>query len=54
MASCAMHLSRVLWLLALFAPVIMFSPVALSWNVGRLEWMCLLRRTLESAGEREC
>ncbi|KAF5834796.1 ABC1 family-domain-containing protein [Dunaliella salina] len=50
MASCAMNMSRVLFLLALFAPVLMFAPVALSWNMGRLEWMSLLRRTLECAG----
>jgi len=50
MANCAMHMSRVLFLLALFAPVLMFAPVALSWNMGRLEWMTLLRRTLECAG----
>lgn len=45
-----MHVTRVLWLLALFTPVIMCAPVALSWNMGRAEWMRLLRMTLESAG----
>lgn len=41
---------RALWLVAIFLPVALSAPLALSWNIYRAEWMELLRRTLEAGG----
>ena len=46
----AWHLTRLTWLLLLFAPVFISAPLALSWGLYRPEWMELLRKTLEAAG----
>jgi hypothetical protein len=52
--STIVHLVRLSWLLFMFAPVILTSPLALIYNVGRDEWMELLRHTLETAGAHAC
>jgi hypothetical protein len=44
--------ARLLWLAALFAPVLVTAPVALQWGWRRSAWMELLRATLEAAGVR--
>ncbi|MEW5312540.1 MAG: hypothetical protein WDW38_004169 [Sanguina aurantia] len=44
------NMFRTMWLLIIFAPVIITSPIALIWDVKRSEWMEMLRKTLESAG----
>ncbi|GFR39830.1 hypothetical protein Agub_g324 [Astrephomene gubernaculifera] len=50
MASLLSSLARSLWLLLLFAPVLLSAPVALQLQFRRAEWIELLRRTLEAAG----
>lgn len=50
----AINLVRTLYLLLLFGPVLLTAPIALSLGMKRSEWMELLRKTLETAGERAC
>lgn len=52
LAEAITHTARVVWLLLIFAPVLLSSPLALQLNLYRAEWMELLRRTLEAGGER--
>jgi aarF domain-containing kinase len=47
---CAAFGARLLWLAALFAPVLLTAPLALQWGWRRADWMALLRATLEAAG----
>lgn len=44
------NVMRVVWLMILFAPVAITAPLALYLDIKRLEWMELLRKTLEAAG----
>lgn len=39
-----------MYLAALFAPLLLSSPLVFSWGVGRPQWLLLLRWTLEQAG----
>lgn len=41
---------RGVYLAALFAPLLLSSPLVFSWGVGRHQWLLLLRWTLEQAG----
>ncbi len=50
MAALLTSLGRSLWLLLLFAPVLLSAPVALQLQFRRAEWIELLRKTLEAAG----
>ncbi|KAG2448971.1 hypothetical protein HYH02_005725 [Chlamydomonas schloesseri] len=50
MAGLLENLARSLWLLLLFAPVLLTAPVALQLQWKRAEWIELLRKTLEAAG----
>eukprot|EP00798_Chlamydomonas_sp_ICE-L_P002142 gene2142-18191_t len=43
-------LTRLMWLMLIFGPVIFSSPLALQYNLYRDEWMELLRVTLHTAG----
>lgn len=50
MAGLLENLARSVWLLLLFAPVLLTAPVALQLQWKRAEWIELLRKTLEAAG----
>ncbi|GIL81924.1 hypothetical protein Vretimale_1497 [Volvox reticuliferus] len=50
MAALLVNMGRSLWLLLLFAPVLLSAPVALQLQFRRAEWIELLRKTLEAAG----
>ncbi|KXZ44199.1 hypothetical protein GPECTOR_71g560 [Gonium pectorale] len=50
MASLLTSIGRSLWLLLLFAPVLLTAPIALQMQFKRAEWIELLRKTLEAAG----
>ncbi|GIL43854.1 hypothetical protein Vafri_1448 [Volvox africanus] len=50
MAALLVSVGRSLWLLLLFAPVLLSAPVALQLQFRRAEWIELLRKTLEAAG----
>lgn len=41
---------RLMWLLFLFAPVVVSAPIAVRHDLMRNDWLRLLRRTLERAG----
>jgi aarF domain-containing kinase len=41
---------RGIYLAALFAPMLLMSPLVFYWGVGRPQWLLLFRWTLENAG----